>query len=99
MTVDIRAQITSAKYRSIFLNATNADANSMSVIAADVPTSAQSGARPNTSAERKPSTIALSGLSTNNGRKRADTAASGYATGVRYSQSCNAICTTGLTSR
>src|SRR5512141_2086783 len=92
-------QITSAKYLSIRLNITNATTNSASVIAADTAVSPQSGARPNTSAARNPSTIALSGFTTNSQRYFGETCDSEYATGVRYSHSCRPICTTGLTSR
>ena len=59
----------------------------------------QSGARPKTSDDRNPSTIAVSGFSTNTHRNLDEIFDSGYATGVRYSHSCSAICTTGFTSR
>src|SRR5262249_49995367 len=72
-----RHQMTSAKYLSIFLNDANAVTNSATVMTPEIATSGHSGARPNTSDARNPSTIALSGLRTNSGRKRADTAASG----------------------
>src|SRR5438477_2999614 len=92
-------QITSAKYLSMRLNITNAAMNSTTVIAADTAAMFQSGARPNTSDDRNPSTIAVNGFSTNSHRNLDEVADSGYATGVRYSHSCSAICTTGFTSR
>src|SRR5512138_2623489 len=97
--VVLALQITSAKYLSIRLNMTNAPANTAIVNAADTATTFHSGGRPNTSDARKPSTIAVSGLSTNSQRKRGETRESEYATGVRYSHNCSAIWTTGLTSR
>src|SRR5207247_8300840 len=69
----------SAKYLSIRLNITNAPVNTVSASVLATSTNGHSGARPNTSDERNPSTTALSGLSTNNGRNFADTADSGYA--------------------
>src|SRR5262249_595625 len=97
--VDGDHQMTSAKYLSIRLKVPNAAANSASVSAVATAVRPTSGGRLNTSEARMPSTIALSGLSTNSHLKRGGTAASGYATGARYSHSCSANCTTRLTSR
>ena len=70
----LSAQITSAKYLSIRLNMTNATANSASDDRRRDRRSAASRARGRTPAtDRKPSTIALSGFSTNSSRNRAGT--------------------------
>src|SRR6185436_17128358 len=75
--LDGEIQITSAKYLSTFLNITNADTNRTAVIAAEIATTFQSGARLKMSDDRKPSTMAVSGLSMNSQRSRAEVCDSG----------------------
>ena len=59
----------------------------------------QSGSRPYTTADRRPSMTPVSGLAAIQPRHGGGTFDSGYAIGVTYSQSCSPICTTGFTSR
>ena len=69
--------MTSAKYLSIRLNITKAPTSSTSVMDAETAVSDQSGARPNTSTDRNPSTIALSGFRANSHWYFAETCDSG----------------------
>src|SRR5438477_11127146 len=96
---DPHVQITSAKYRSSVLNRMAEATSSTAMIVPPSPTSDQSGGWVNTSAVRLPSMIAVSGFSEKKSRYLSGTFDRGYATGVRYSHSCSAIVTTGLTSR
>ena len=59
------------------LNITSDATSSVPIIALEMATSVQSGARPNTRIERKPSTMAVSGLSRKNSRYCSGTTDSG----------------------
>ena len=62
-------------------------------------TSVQSGARPNTSDDAEALDDRAERVQDEQQPEPRGHRDSGYATGVRYSHSCSAICTTGLTSR